>query len=369
MENQSEWRRWSLAALATLPGVESAGGRALLEEFGSPAGLLKSDPGRLREIAGPELAARIAGFDWQKGIAGQQERAASVGAALVLAGEPGYPVQLRTIPGPPRFLFVRGEIRDEDALAVAIVGSRHATTYGVRVAERLAGDLASRGVTVVSGLARGADSAAHRGALNAGGRTLAVLGSGVDVIYPPENRKLAEQVAARGALVSQLPMGSPPFQAHFPLRNRTIAGLSLGTVVVEAAERSGALITAGCSGELGREVFAVPGNVTSDLSRGTNGLIQDGAKLVREWSDVVAELPEVWRRCLKAPVAAVETEAPRGDEGRLLDLLGGEPVHIEELIERSGIGSGKTAALLLGLEIRGWVRQLEGKMYVQSRGA
>lgn len=306
-------------------------------------------------------------FDWHGAIADQRSRAESVGARLVVVDDDGYPTQLRAIPSPPPFLFLRGELLNEDALAVAVVGSRHATQYGIQTAERLAEELAARGITIVSGFARGIDTAAHRGALRGGGRTVAVLGSGVDVMYPSENRRLADQVMKAGALLSQFPMGAPPFQHHFPLRNRTIAGMSLGTVVVEAAEQSGALITAGHAGELGREVFAVPGSVNSATSRGAHRLIQDGAKLVQGWDDVIAELPPVWRRCLKEPLAPVAGSPPEGDAGRLLALLGAEPVHIEQLIERSGVGSGRTAALLLTLELGGWVRQLPGQMYVQVR--
>ena len=195
---------------------------------------------------------------------------------------------------------------------MAIVGSRRGTPYGLRMAERLGGDLGGRGVTVVSGLARGVDTAAHRGALDAGGRTLAVLGSGVDVVYPPENRGLAAEVVKAGAVVSQFPMGTAPLPYHFPARNRVIAGLTLGTVVVEAAERSGALITARLAGELGREVYAVPGNVSSAGSQGTNSLIQDGAKLVQGWEDVVAEWPREWRQALRPlPARGPATEPGR----------------------------------------------------------
>lgn len=301
-------------------------------------------------------------------MAEQRGRAERVGARLVLLNDPEYPAQLREIPSPPSFLFVRGAVRAEDALAVALVGARQATPYGLQVSEQLAADLAARGVTVVSGFARGVDTAAHRGALSAGGRTIAVLGSGVDVIYPPENRKLVPRVLEHGALISQFPMGSPPLAEHFPHRNRTIAGLALGTVVVEAAERSGALITVGHAGELGREVFAVPGNITSASSHGANRLIQDGAKLVQSWEDVVAEFPESWRRRLRAP----EREAPagppvEGDEGQLLALIGTEPVHATELIEKSGIPSGRALALLLNLELQGWIRQLPGKLYVRAK--
>lgn len=296
----------------------------------------------------------------------QRELARRAEARLVLLDDAEYPAALRTIAAPPPFLLIRGALREEDALALAIVGSRHASPYGLGVAERLAFELAARGVTIVSGFARGIDTAAHRGALAAGGRTIAVLGSGVDVIYPPENRRLVPQVLERGALVSQFPMGTPALPHHFPIRNRSLAGLALGTIVVEAAERSGALITAGCAGELGREVFAVPGPTTSPTSRGTNRLIQDGAKLVQGWEDIVAELPEAWRRCLTYP-AVVPAPAPAldADEERLLALVGGEPVHVDRLIEASGVASGRTAALLLALELRGSIRQLPGQRYVR----
>lgn len=298
----------------------------------------------------------------------QRELAGRTDARLILSRDDAYPAALRVIPSPPPFLLVRGEIREDDAFALAIVGSRHATPYGLGVAERLASELAARGVTIVSGLARGIDTAAHHGALAAGGRTIAVLGSGVDVIYPSENRRLVPDVLERGALVSQFPMSTPALAGHFPVRNRTISGLALGTIVVEAAETSGALITARYAGELGREVFAVPGPITSEMSRGTNRLIQDGAKLVHGWEDVIAELPETWRRCLKEPATAPAPEPVLdADEGRLLSLVGGEPVHIDRLIARSGVSSSRTAALLLTLELKGWVRQLPGQRYLKCQ--
>ncbi len=295
----------------------------------------------------------------------QREFARRTGARLVLASDRDYPTALRVIPSPPPFLLIRGEIREEDVLAIAIVGSRHPTPYGLEVAERLAHELAARGVTIVSGFARGIDTAAHRGALAAGGRTIAVLGSGVDVIYPPENRKLIERVLERGALISGFPMGTPALPGNFPVRNRAIAGLTLGTVIVEAAERSGALITAGHAGDLGREIFAVPGPVTSATSRGSHRLIQDGAKLVQGWEDIVAELPETWRRCLVEPPVA-PAPALDADEGRMLALVGSEPIHIDRLIAESGVPSGRTAALLLSLELKGSVRQLPGQRYMRS---
>jgi len=224
-------------------------------------------------------------------------------------------------------------------------------------------------VTIVSGLARGIDAAAHRGALDAGGRTLAVLGCGIDVVYPPENRALARTIEAQGALVSQFARGAPALAGHFPARNRTLAGLSLGVVVVEAAERSGALITAGFAGDLGREVFAVPGRITSAMSAGTNRLIQDGAKLITCWQDVVSELPEPWRRMIRASSPPTTPGSPRpdgqSDEGRVLAMLTpDEPQHIEQLIARGGFEPSRVAATLVALELGGWARQLTGQRWV-----
>jgi len=285
----------------------------------------------------------------------------------VRPGDPRYPALLGAIPSAPA-LFVRGELRDDDALAIAIVGSRRATPYGIAATERLASDLAARGVTIVSGLARGIDTAAHTSALAAGGRTLAVLGCGVDVVYPPENAPLARTIESHGAILSQFPPGMPALAGHFPARNRTLAGLALGVVVVEAAERSGALITAGFAGDLGRETFAVPGRITSPTSAGTNRLIQDGAKLVTCWQDIVSELPEQWRRAvrgLSAPPGEQQAPEPGSDEGRMLQLLApDEPRHIEQLIARAGFPPARTAALLVTLELGGWARQLAGQRWV-----
>jgi DNA processing protein len=289
--------------------------------------------------------------------------------APITPDDPSYPALLAAVPSPPP-LYVRGALTPGDALAIAIVGARQATPYGLGVAAELAGELAARGVTIVSGFARGIDTAAHRAALDAGGRTLAVLGNGVDVVYPPENRDLAERVQAAGALVSQFPPGAPPLPYNFPARNRTLAGLTLGVVVVEAAERSGSLITAGFAGDLGREVFAVPGRITSAASGGAHRLIQDGAKLITRWTDIVQELPDQWRTVVHGAALAGTAAAfpPAGsDEARmLLQLSVDEPRHIERLIEREGGDAGRTGATLTALELGGWARQLEGQRWVAT---
>src|SRR5215510_3665588 len=211
-------------------------------------------------------------------------------ATQIALGDAAYPENLREIVSPPPRLYVRGTLAERDALAIAIVGSRQATSYGLAVSERLAADLAARGVTIVSGLARGIDSAAHRGALRVGGRTIAVLGSGVDVIYPPENRRLARDIEDHGAVVSQFEMGTRPLAGYFPARNRVIAGLSLAVVVVEAAEKSGSLITAGLAAEMGREVLAVPGSILGGRNAGAHALLRDGAKIVERADDILEEL-------------------------------------------------------------------------------
>ena len=286
----------------------------------------------------------------------------------LVPGDARYPSLLAAIPSPPA-LWVGGALADDDALAVAIVGARRATAYGLEVAERLAADLAARGVTIVSGLARGIDTAAHRGALAAGGRTLAVLGGGLDVVYPPENRGLARAIEGQGAVLSQFAPGTRALPGHFPARNRTIAGLALGVVVVEAAERSGALITASLAGDLGREVFAVPGRITSAASAGTNGLIQDGAKLVTGWQDVVSELPERWRRAVREAPAGEAVSAPDAAsvEGRVLALLApDEARHIEALIARGGLDPARAGAALVSLELGGWAKQLAGQRWVAT---
>jgi len=305
-------------------------------------------------------------------------------------GDAEYPALLLAVPTAPPTLHVWGALVEGDTLAVAVVGSRRATPYGLTVAEALAADLAARGVTVVSGLARGIDTAAHRGALRVGGRTIAVLGSGVDVVYPPENARLADEIVASGALVSQFARGTPPLPHHFPTRNAVIAGLSLAVVVVEAAERSGSLITARLAAELGREVLAMPGRATAPESRGANRLIQDGAALALGWEDVVAALPERWKACLdtggtirtvgRSVGGAAGDDAPgRGPRpapadaaGRagaatrqVLSLLGEDPVEIDHVIERSGLGAGPVSAALLDLELEGRVRQIEGKRFVR----
>ena len=281
-------------------------------------------------------------------------------------GDDRYPSRLAAVVDPPIVLWVEGSPGVLGEPAVAIVGSRAATPYAVEVAGRLAADLAARGVPVVSGLARGVDSAAHRGALRTG-RTIAVLGSGVDIVYPPEHGRLARDIVARGALVSELPPGTPPRPHHFPLRNRLISGLSLAVVVVEASERSGSLITAACALDQGREVMAVPGNVLSGRNRGAHALLRDGAKMVETAVDILEEfsglglLTESGGESGKRPAGSETPEA-----GILTGVPAGEPFDLDELAARTGLESGRLLAGLAELELSGLVRRVGGGRFVRS---
>ncbi len=283
-----------------------------------------------------------------------------------------YPAWLRAIPDPPAVLYCDGLFEPKDRQAIAIVGSRQATPYGLRITETLARELSGAGFTIVSGLARGIDAAAHRAALEAGGRTIAVLGCGLDVNYPPEHARLREEIAASGAVLTELPAGTPPKPSHFPQRNRIISGLSLGVVVVEAAEDSGSLITARLALEQGREVFAVPGSIDAPLSRGPHGLLKQGAKLVETVDDIIEELlPQLdtavapKRRPGFSKAAEIPNLSP--DERLLLDQMTRDPLHLDELTERSGLTPAAVAGILLALELKALVRQLPGQRYCLAR--
>jgi DNA processing protein len=287
-----------------------------------------------------------------------------------------YPTNLRYIYDPPKNLYVKGNILAEDSIAIAVIGSRQATYYGLKNAQDLSFELAARGITIVSGLARGVDSAAHRGALRAGGRTIAVLGSGLNVIYPYENKELAERIAKNGAVISEFSLDFPPYRHNFPRRNRIISGLSLGVVVVEAAKRSGALITARLALEQGREVFAIPGRIGSFSSQGTHSLIKQGAKLVESIEDIIEEL-EPLRTMQNLPeqeqIAQVRSASKlqRGlnlsqEERQIYSCLSSEPIHIDDIMSKAAVSYGKLLISLLKLEHKKLVNELPGKMFVKT---
>ncbi|MEI9972456.1 MAG: DNA-processing protein DprA [Ignavibacteriota bacterium] len=318
--------------------------------------------------------------------AAQHDKMAESGAFLITMGDPRYPQPLREIFDPPILLFARGRVELLKSLAVAVVGTRRPTPYGLAVAERLAGDLAHAELTIVSGMARGVDTAAHKGTLAVGGDTVAVLGCGVDIVYPAENRKLAGDLATKGLIVSEFPMGATAFPQNFPIRNRIISGVSLGVLVVEGAQYSGSAITAKLAMDQGREVFAVPGNITNKLAWGPNLLIKQGAKLVQDWNDVVSELPAESRRHLidrgRQKILAEEGATGRGEgasvTGDAVSELGAVArrllaslqvdiaVHLDDLLEKiEDTSPSELIAALFELEMLGLVKQLPGKNFVK----
>lgn len=337
--------------------------RRLLEVFGEPEAAWRASPLELTR-AGLDRRA-IEGILRLRRTADPQavlERLGRQGVRLLTIRDPGYPELLREVHDPPPVLYIKGELLAGDRWAVAVVGTRRVTSYGRQVVERLVGELARAGLTIVSGLARGVDGVAHRVALDAGGRTIAVLGSGLDRIYPAEHSALARDIAASGAVVSEFPLGTPPDALNFPRRNRIISGLAMGTLVIEAGETSGALITADFALEQGREVFAVPGSILSAASAGPNRLIQEGAKLVTCAQDILEEL----NISAAAQQEAVREALPENEtEALLLQLMGSEPQHIDELGRAAGLPAAEVSSTLTLMELKGLVRQVGGMNYVR----
>lgn len=362
-------------ALRAIPGVGLVLFQRLLAAFGEPAAVFAAPESELRAVKGvtPAVAAAITGFrDWDR-WEGELLRLSARGMRLVTLAAADFPSRLREIPYPPPFLFVQGDLSVCEGPAVALVGTRQASHYGLRMSRRLARELAEAGVAVVSGLARGIDTAAHAGALEAGGPTVAVLGCGLDVVYPPENKEYYDKIPAAGALVSEFPLGTPPEARNFPIRNRLISGLVQAVVVVEAAARSGTYITVQYALDQGREVLAVPGPADAPTSQGPLRLIQQGAKLAREAADILAELPPWESRPSPGqdrvppsgppPPPPARPGFPRVDDP-LLPLLGSEPLQLEELVGLSRLPAPEVLSRLTLLELQGLIRELPGKCYV-----
>ncbi len=366
---QADWGDW--IALRLVRGVGNVTYRQLLDRFASPREILRTVPARLTEAGiSARIAQAIAAFDQWQEVEAELEQLARLNARLVTQTDAEYPERLRQIHDPPPFLYIRGHVEPQDTLAIAIVGARTASTYGRKMARELAQELAGCGVCVVSGLARGIDSEAHQASLETGGRTIAVLGSGLDVVYPREHIALAEQIAASGAVVSEFSLGSQPEAGNFPYRNRVISGISLGTVVVEATEKSGSLITAQCALDQNREVFAVPGPVTASRSRGPHRLIKAGAKLVESIDDILSEIAPALARTDRAEKN--ETSVPvvplEPDEEMVVQLFPEEAVQVDTLITGSGLEPARVLEVLLGLELKGVVTQLPGMYFTATRG-
>jgi DNA processing protein len=361
-----------LVLLTTVPGVGPLTCRALLDRFGTATRVLDARLTDLRDVpgVGPKLAEKIRAARDEIDAAADLELCRIKQVELLPRGDDRYPPPLEEIPDPPALLYLRGTLESRDNLAIALVGSRRCTPYGMRIAERLASALARTGFTVVSGLARGIDAAAHRGALRAGGRTLAILAHGLAQIYPPEHDDLAREVAESGALLTELPMNQGPLAGLFPQRNRLISGLCLGVVVVEAAPRSGSLTTARHAMEQNREVFAVPGPVDSLASRGCHRLIRDGARLVETIDDILEELGPLCREVKTAPdeppVRHPAELALSDQERSLLGQLDNTPTGVDELIARTGLAASQVMATLSVLELRRLVRRLPGHQFVRA---
>src|SRR5580698_1092705 len=365
--------REAFIALNIIECVGPVRARSLLEHFGEAPKILaasKSALLRVRNI-GDDTAEKIAAWEKSVDLAGELKRISDFGCHVVISADENYPPLLREIYDPPLLLYVKGSLTPKDKNGVAIVGSRITTHYGIETARKLAYQLAYVGVTVVSGGARGIDTASHQGALSAKGRTVAVLGTGINLIAPPENADLFKRIAQNGAVITQFPFNRPADKQSFPIRNRIVAGMTLGTVVVEADLHSGALITSNFATEYGRQVFAVPGRIDSPRSKGCHDLIKKGAKLCEGAEDILSEFEYLFPSSNKPPSPGETGVLPAlelsGNEQKIMDALDGEERTIDEVIRKSGLPSSAVSVALLGLEMKWLVKQLPGKLFVRNK--
>jgi DNA processing protein len=359
--------KMSWLALKMIPNLGNITYKRLLERFGDPDTVFEAELDDLLKVDGlrVDMAKRIRNKAWE----GLPERELSVlqsrGIRLITMADASYPIELREIHDPPPLLYLKGNEMPQSQVKVSVVGSRNPSHYGLNVTEKICQGLAKREITVVSGMATGIDSAAHWGCLRAGGFTVAVLGSGIDIIYPESNWKLFAHIAERGAVITEFPLGSPPEAKNFPIRNRIISGLSKAVVVVEATKRSGSLITASLALDQGREVLAVPGSIDSFKSTGTHLLIKQGAKLVENADDIAQQLGlDAFYPSQIATGKPANSSHLQEDEKRVYEILSHYPLHIDYIARQVNLDSAMVAALLTALELRGIVRQLPGKMFV-----
>jgi DNA processing protein len=365
--------REALVALNLVEGVGPVRVRQLLEHFGDAPAVLRASKQQLLQVRsiGEDTAGNISGWEKSIDLAGELKRISDFGCHVLTQADENYPALLREIYDPPIVLYVKGELTAKDKNAVAVVGSRMTTPYGIEVARKLAYQLAYVGVTVVSGGARGIDTAAHQGALSAKGRTVAVLGTGINLVFPPENNELFERIAANGAVITQFPFNRSADKQSFPIRNRIVAGMTLGTVVVEANLTSGALITANMAVEAGRQIFAVPGRIDSPRSKGCHELIKKGAKLCEGAEDILSEFEYLFPASNRPPAPNETGVLPALElsehEQKVFDALTNEESTIDEVIRRSGLPSSAVSVALLGLEMKRLVKQLPGKLFAKNR--
>jgi DNA processing protein len=353
-------------ALNMIPQMGPVRLRRLLDAFGSAEKILLARTDQLTAIDGfpRALADNISRWQEFADPAAELKKAADLGAHVITAEDDEYPSALREIHDPPIVLYVRGRLTERDRNAVAVVGSRKATHYATESAKKLSFQMAYAGLTVASGLARGIDTAAHQGALAAKGRTIAVIGSGLGELYPPENAELADRIAASGAVISEFPINTKPDRQTFPIRNRIVTGLSFGVLVVEAGANSGALISANMAAEQGRTLYAVPGRIDAPSALGSNRLIQQGAKLVITVDDILDDLPLVFREKPDLPAAAPAVDLTP-DQQKILEAIGTEETSLDSVIATSGLTAAVVSSTLLALEIRRLVKQLPGKRFVK----
>jgi DNA processing protein len=363
----SELKSW--LALSTVPNVGPIRFISLVKHFGFPEAVLSANEKELSDL--PEFGTVIASnvkrrVDWE--LAEKQLQLMEKNQVQLLTfKEEFYPENLKSIYDPPPFLFIRGNIKKEDKNAIAVVGCRMASPYGRQITEKIGRELAKRGITIVSGLARGIDSISHLSALKENGRTIAVFGSGLDVIYPPENKKLVERIVQNGAIISEFSLGTKPEAPNFPRRNRLISGLSLGVVIVEAGAKSGALLTAQCALDQNREVFAIPGNIGAKNSEGTNRLIKQGAKLVTSVEDILEELNLITSVQQKERNQIEKDLSQLSEmEKNIYNLIMNEPYHIDKIAQETNLTTSCALSTLLSLELKGFIRQLSGKMFVRT---
>jgi DNA processing protein len=366
--------REALVALNLIDGIGPVRARLLLEHFAEPAAILQASSAQLQRVngIGPETAAAIAGWEQSIDLKGELQRIEQFGCHIVIPADETYPELLKQIYDPPIVLYVKGALSVKDKNAVAIVGSRMTTHYGVEVARKLAFQLAYIGVTVVSGGARGIDTAAHQGAVHSKGRTIAVLGTGINLCTPPENKELFDRILENGAIITQFPFNRRGDKQSFPIRNRIVAGMTLGTVVVEANLTSGALITARMANENGRQVFAVPGRIDSPRSKGCHDLIKNGgAKLCESAEDILCEFeylfpvsnqPSMLKDSPNLPALSLSDH-----ETAVYDIIDHEELGIDDIIRRSGLPASIVSVSLLGLEMKRLIRQLPGKVFVKNQ--
>jgi DNA processing protein len=366
--------REAYVALNLIEGIGPVRARSLIEHLGSAPAVLQASRSQLLHVPniGPETADAIAGWEKNVDLPGELKRLQDFGCRAVIPSDDEYPASLREIYDPPLVLYVKGELSAKDKNAVAIVGSRQTTHYGIETARKLGYQLAYVGVTVVSGGARGIDTAAHQGAMAAKGRTICVLGTGINIVFPPENAELFERIAAQGAVISQFPFNRNGDRQSFAIRNRIVAGMTLGTVVVEADLHSGALITANFATEYGRQVFAVPGRIDSPRSRGCHDLIKKGAKLCEGVEDILSEFEYLFPTSNRPPSATATGVLPAlelsENEQRVLDTLSPDnEASIDEVIRHSGLPSSSVSVALLSLEMKRVVKQLPGKLFLRQR--